>query len=87
MNNFDINKVEDINITLDTILGLSITSNDLINQNIQLLANYQTKNKETKKRIDRLSNQLLALSNAITSTTINAQKQVEEVVNTYYKNK
>lgn len=87
MNNFDINKVEEINITLNTILGLSITSNDIINQNIQLLANYQTKNKETKKRFDRLSDQLLALSNAITSTTINAQKQVEEVVNTYYKNK
>lgn len=84
MKNFNIDQVEDINTTLETVLGLSQTINDLVSDDIILLTNYPSKNKGEKYRADRLGSKLLALSDAGISTTKQAQEQINNVVHNYY---
>lgn len=84
MKNLNINQVEDINITLETILGLAQTINDLVSDEIILLTDYPSKNKGERYRADRLGSKLLALSDAGISTTKQAQEQINNVVHKYY---
>lgn len=84
MKNFNIDQVEDINTTLDTILGLAQTINDLVSDEIILFTDYPSKNKGKKYRADRLGSKLLALSDAGISTTEQAQEQINTIVNNYY---
>ena len=73
-----IDQVESTNIILNTILGLSQTLNDLLEDNIGLLSE--------KKKADRLATKLLALSSATTSETKQAQKQIEQSVKALIEN-
>lgn len=85
MKNFNINQVEDINITLDTVLGLDKTVNDLlINGGMQVITNSPSTSEADIKNADRLADKLLALSNALILTTKKAQEQINNVVHNYY---
>lgn len=85
MKNFNIGKVEDTNITLDTVLGLGKTVNDLlVNGGMQVITNSTSTSEADIKNADRLADKLLALSNAIISTTEQAQEQINTIVNNYY---
>lgn len=84
-NKFNINQVEDINIPLDVVIGLSQTATDLLSQHIALFTEYPSSDKGIKYRADRLATQLTALSSAITDTTEKAQEQLNKVVTIYYK--
>ena len=85
MKNFNIGKVEDTNITLDTVLGLGKTINDLlVNGGMQVITNSTSTSEADIKNADRLADKLLALSNAIISTTEQAQEQINTIVNNYY---
>ena len=85
MKNFNIGKVEDTNITLDTVLGLGKTVNDLlVNGGMQVITNSTSTSEADIKNADRLEDKLLALSNAIISTTEQAQEQINTIVNNYY---
>ncbi len=85
MKNFNIGKVEDTNITLDTVLGLGKTVNDLlVNGGMQVITNSTSTSEADIKNADRLADKLLALSNAIISTTEQAQEQINNVVHNYY---
>ena len=85
MKNFNIGKVEDTNITLDTVLGLGKTVNDLlVNGGMQVITNSTSTSEADIKNADRLADKLLALSNAIISTTVQAQEQINNVVHNYY---
>lgn len=85
MKNFNIDQVEDINTTLETILGLAQTINDLVSDEIILFTEYPSKNKGERYRADRLGSKLLALSGAGISTTEQAQSKLEMVVKSYYQ--
>lgn len=85
MKNFNIGQVEDTNITLDTVLGLGKTINDLlVNGGMQVITNSTSTSEADIKNADRLADKLLALSNAIISTTEQAQEQINNVVHNYY---
>ena len=85
MKNFNIGKVEDTNITLDTVLGLGKTVNDLlVNGGMQVITNSTSTSEADIKNADRLADKLLALCNAIISTTEQAQEQINNVVHNYY---
>lgn len=85
MKNFNIGKVEDTNITLDTVLGLGKTVNDLlVNGGMQVITNSTSTSEADIKNADRLADKLLALSNAIISTTEQAQEQINTIVHNYY---
>ena len=85
MKNFNTGKVEDTNITLDTVLGLGKTVNDLlVNGGMQVITNSTSTSEADIKNADRLADKLLALSNAIISTTEQAQEQINNVVHNYY---
>ena len=85
MKNFNIGQVEDTNITLDTVLGLGKTVNDLlVNGGMQVITNSTSTSEADIKNADRLADKLLALSNAIISTTEQAQEQINNVVHNYY---
>ena len=77
MKKTNIDFVEDTGITLDTILGLSQTINDLLKDNILLLTEYPNADKDRKYQANRLADKLLALASATTSTTEKAKKQLE----------
>lgn len=74
-NNIDF--VEDAEITLAIILGLSQTINDLLEDNILLFTEYPNADKDRKYQANRLADKLLALAAATTSTTEKAQEQLE----------
>lgn len=77
MKKTNIDFVEDTGITLDTILGLSQTINDLLEDNILLLTEYPNADKDRKYQANCLADKLLALASTTTSTTEKAQKQLE----------
>ena len=81
-----IDQVESTNIILDTILGLSQTLNDLLEDNIRLLTEYPSTDESEKKRANCLATKLLALSSATTSETKQAQKQIEQSVKALIEN-
>lgn len=87
MKKFNIDQVEDTNITLDTVKGLAQTINDLLEDNVSLFTEYPSTHKGVKWQADRLVTKLLALAKAkatITATT-NAQNQIETVAEDFYK--
>lgn len=72
-------QIEDARIILDTILGLSQTINDLVENDIELFFEYPSADKGKKWQAKRLANKLLALATATISTTEKAQNQIELV--------
>ena len=71
MKKFNIDQVEDANITLDTVKGLAQTINNLLEENVSLFTEYPSK--------------LLALAKATITATTNAQNQIENVTEDFYK--
>lgn len=48
MKKFNIDQVEDTNVTLDTVKGLAQTINDLLEDNVSLFTEYPSTNKGVK---------------------------------------
>lgn len=85
MKKFNIDQVEDTNITLDTVKGLVQTINDLLEDNVSLFTEYPSTNKGVKWHADNLVTKLLALAKATITATENAQNQIENVAEDFYK--
>ena len=85
MKKFNIDQVEDTNITLDTVKGLAQTINDLLEDNVSLFTEYPSTNKNVKWQADNLVTKLLALAKATITATANAQNQIENVAEDFYK--
>ncbi|WP_302500076.1 hypothetical protein [Limosilactobacillus reuteri] len=85
MKKFNIDQVEDTNITLDTVKGLAQTINDLLEDNVSLFTEYPSTHKGVKWQADRLVTKLLALAKATITATENAQNQIENVAEDFYK--
>lgn len=85
MKKFNIDQVEDTNITLDTVKGLAQTINDLLEDNVSLFTEYPSTNKGVKWQADNLVTKLLALAKATITATTNAQNQIETVAKDFYK--
>lgn len=85
MKKFNIDQVEDANVTLNTVLGLAQTINDLLEDNVSLFTEYPSTNKGVKWQADRLVTKLLALASATITATANAQNQIETVAKDFYK--
>ena len=85
MKKFNIDQVEDTNITLDTVKGLAQTINDLLEDNVSLFTEYPSTNKGVKWQADNLVTKLLALAKATITATTNAQNQIENVAEDFYK--
>ncbi|WP_283594710.1 hypothetical protein [Limosilactobacillus galli] len=81
MEKFNLNQVEDTNITLETVLGLAQTVNDLVSDNITLLTDYPSQDGGEKYQANRLATKLTALSAATIQATEKAQSQVNMAVN------
>ena len=67
MKKFNIDQVEDTNITLDTVKGLAQTINDLLEDNVSLFTEYPSTHKGVKWQADRLVTKLQALAKATIS--------------------
>ncbi|PWT37329.1 hypothetical protein [Limosilactobacillus reuteri] len=80
-----IDQVRDTNVVLDTILGLSQTINDLVENDIALFFEYPSANEGEKWQAKRLGNKLLALAKATITATEKAQNQVGLVANELLK--
>ena len=85
MKKFNIDQVEDTNITLDTVKGLAQTINDLLEDNVSLFTEYPSTNKGVKWQADNLVTKLLALAKATITATTNAQNQIGNVAEDFYK--
>ena len=85
MKKFNIDQVEDTNITLDTVKGLAQTINDLLEDNVSLFTEYPSTNKGVKWQADNSVTKLLALAKATITATTNAQNQIETVAKDFYK--
>ena len=85
MKKFNIDQVEDTNVTLDTVKGLAQTINDLLEDNVSLFTEYPSTNKGVKWQADNLVTKLLALAKATITATENAQNQIENVAEDFYK--
>lgn len=85
MKKFNIDQVEDTNVTLDTVKGLAQTINDLLEDNVSLFTEYPSTNKGVKWQADNLVTKLLALAKATITATTNAQNQIDLVVNELLK--
>ena len=85
MKKFNIDQVEDTNITLDTVKGLAQTINDLLEENISMLVAYPSDDASVKIRANRLADKLLALASATITATTTAQNQISTAVNGFYK--
>ena len=79
MKKFNIDQVEDANITLDTVKGLAQTINDLLEDNVSLFTEYPSTHKGVKWQADNLVTKLLALAKATITATEKAQNQIELV--------
>ena len=80
MDKFNLNQVEDTNITLETVLGLAQTVNDLVSDNITLLTDYPSQDGGEKYQANRLATKSTALSAATIQATGKAQGQVNTAV-------
>lgn len=76
MKKTNLDQVEDANVTLDTVLGLAQTINDLVENDIALFFEYPSANEDEKWRAERLGSELLALATATISATEKAQNQL-----------
>ncbi|AMY13668.1 hypothetical protein ADV92_03590 [Limosilactobacillus reuteri] len=85
MEKTNLDQVEDANITLDTVLGLAQTINDLLEENISILVAYPSDSASVKFRANRLADKLLALASATITATTTAQNQISTAVNGFYK--
>ena len=85
MKKFNIDQVEDANVTLNTVLGLAQTINDLLEDNVSLFTEYPSTNKGVKWQADRLVTKLLELASATITATANSQNQIETVAKDFYK--
>ena len=85
MKKFNIDQVKDANIALDTVKGLAQTINDLLEDNVSLFTEYPSTHKGVKWQADRLVTKLLALAKATITATENAQNQIENVAEDFYK--
>ena len=85
MKKFNIDQVEDTNITLDTVKGLAQTINDLLEDNVSLFTEYPSTHKGVKWQADNWVTKLLALAKATITATENAQNQIENVAEDFYK--
>ena len=85
MKKFNIDQVEDTNVTLDTVKGLAQTINDLLEDNVSLFTEYPSTNKGVKWQADNLVTKLLALAKATITATANTQNQIENVAEDFYK--
>ena len=85
MKKFNIDQVEDTNVTLDTVKGLAQTINDLLEDNVSLFTEYPSDNASVKFRANRLADKLLALASATIAATTTAQNQISTAVNGFYK--
>ncbi len=85
MKKFNIDQVEDANITLDTVKGLAQTINDLLEDNVSSFTEYPSTHKGVKWQADNLVTKLLALAKATITATANAQNQIENVTEDFYK--
>lgn len=85
MKKTNLDQVEDANITLDTVLGLAQTINDLLKENISMLVAYPSDDASVKIRANRLADKLLALASATITATTTAQNQISTAVNGFYK--
>lgn len=85
MDRTNINQIESVNVTLETVLGLSQTISDLVENDIALFSEYPSADKGKKWRAKRLANKSLAVATATISTTEKAQNQVELVANELLK--
>ncbi|MQB65211.1 hypothetical protein [Limosilactobacillus reuteri] len=85
MKKFNIDQVEDTNVTLDTVKGLAQTINDLLEDNVSLFTEYPSAHKDVKWQADNLVTKLLALAKATITATTNAQNQIETVAKDFYK--
>lgn len=77
MEKINIDQIENTNITLETILGLAQTTNDLILDEVKLLNEYPSDDSGKRYRADRLATKLLALSAATIEATKKAQIQID----------
>lgn len=85
MDRTTINQIEGVNVTLETVLGLAQTINDLLEDNVSLFTEYPSTHKDVKWQADRLVTKLLALAKATITATTNAQNQIETVAENFYK--
>ena len=80
MKKTNLDQVENTNITLETILGLTQTINDLVSDNATLLVDYPSKDNGERYQANRMATKLLALSDAAIQATEKAQKQIDTAV-------
>lgn len=85
MKNFDINKAENTQLTLDTAKGLVDAINDLVESKTLLFTEYPGANQGKNFQANRLYSQLLSLSCASINTIEQAQNQLNSIVDDYYK--
>ncbi|MCC4371240.1 hypothetical protein LMB49_07475 [Limosilactobacillus reuteri] len=85
MDRTTINKIEGVNVTLETVLGLAQTISDLIENDISLFNIYPSNDEGEKWRMKRLGSKLNALSSATITATEKAQQQIDLVVNELLK--
>ena len=85
MKKTNLNQVEDANVTLNTVLGLAQTINDLLEDNVSLFTEYPSTHKGVKWQADNLVTKLLALAKATITATANAQNQIENVAEDFCK--
>lgn len=85
MKKFNLDQVEEVRIVLDTILGLSQTINDLVENDIALFSEYPSDDEGEKWQAKRLGSKLLALATATINTTEKAQNQIELIASELLK--
>lgn len=85
MDRTNINQIESVNVTLETVLGLAQTISDLIENDISLFNIYPSDDEGEKWRMKRLGSKLNALSSATITATEKAQQQIDLVVNELLK--
>ena len=85
MKKFNIDQVEDTNVTLDTVKGLAQTINDLLEDNVSLFTEYPSTHKGVKWQADRLVTKLLALAKTTITATTNAQIKLKPLLKTFTK--
>lgn len=85
MDRTNINQIESVNVTLETVLGLAQTISDLIENDISLFNIYPSNDEGEKWRMKRLGSKSNALSSATITATEKAQQQIDLVVNELLK--
>ncbi|MCD7133150.1 hypothetical protein [Limosilactobacillus balticus] len=85
MDKTNIDQIESVNVTLETVLGLAQTISDLIENDISLFNTYPSDDEGKKWRMERLGSNLNALSSATITATEKARQQIDLVVNELLK--